>query len=291
MATEKSEPNTLLINYNWHHAVNDQPKLDAVLHHLEKNDESKEDKTKLIEAIEADIIFSDIKSRAVMGHPPAVDGDLTLRSFLKQLHDAKFQHGHGNGNGDGEQSSMCPVLKLDFKSMTALQSSLVDVQSYLNDLPSHLHKRVWINADILPGPGEDLNDEMAQIKMTPRFDAAEFLRVVTSQFFSAVLSIGWTTSLTDIHAVYTEKMVDEMIRCAEPYSEVTFPVRASCFRKSWEALRTLYCANDQWTVTLWWSLELPREQLTWIYNTLEKNEELANRTYYDLVGFRECLSD
>jgi len=221
-----------------------------------------------------------------MGHPPFVDGDLTLSSFLQQLHQVNFQHRYSS-----KRQTECPVLKLDFKSMIALQSSLTDVKSYLNNLPPHLHKRVWINADILPGPGEeDLNDEMAQKKMQPKFVSAEFLQVVTSQF-RAVLSIGWTTSLTDVHAVYTSKMVDEMITCAESYSEVTFPVRASCLRESWQVLQKLYRTNEKWTITLWWSYELPREEFDWIYNTLEKDGEFTNRTYYDLVGFRKYLSE
>ena len=81
----------LLINYNWHHAVNDQSKLNKVLAFLQDDDgdDGNIDNMKgLIEAIEADIIYSDAKSQAVMGHPPSVDGNLTLTSFLHQL-----QHG------------------------------------------------------------------------------------------------------------------------------------------------------------------------------------------------------
>jgi len=265
---------TLLININWHHAVNDQSKLNQTIKLLEDDSDTK------IQAIEADIIYSSIQKCSVMGHPPSVDGDLTLASFLQQLQNIKFQH---------RQHSIhaCPILKLDFKSMDALQSSLLDVQEYLSDLPSSLHQRVWINADILAGPGEDMNDKEAQEKMQPKFDASEFLSLVSSELQKTVLSIGWTTSLTDIHAEYTNQMVNDMIECAKPYSDVTFPVRASSFRKSYGVLERLY--QKDWTVTLWWSYELPKEEFDWIYDTLE-NGSLRNRTYYDIMGFHAYLN-
>ena len=283
---DKAAP--LLINYNWHHAVNDQSKLNRVLTFLQDDDGDgnigNHNTKGLIEAIEADIIYSDAKSQAVMGHPPSIDGNLTLASFLQQLQHVKFQHNH-----DITNRHECPVLKLDFKSIDALQCSLMDVQNYLFNLPSYLHQRVWINADILSGPGENADDVEAQKKMQPKFYAAEFLKLVTSQLPGTVLSIGWTTSLTDIHAVYTNEMVNEMVEYAKPFPNVTFPIRASCFRKSWAALKQLYQKNT-WTVTLWWSNELSKDEFDWIYSTLE-DSDLRNRTYYDLTGFRTHLSE
>ena len=132
MATDtvsESTDNALLINYNWHHAVNSQSKLNDVLTCL-----SNKSNDTYIEAIEADIIYSEVQSKAVMGHPPLVDGDLTLVSFLQQVHSINFQQQHDNDSID-----TCPVLKLDFKSMEALQSSLSDVQDYLSNLPTNLH--------------------------------------------------------------------------------------------------------------------------------------------------------
>ena len=119
----------LLININWHHAVNDQSTLNQTIKLLEDDSDTKS------QAIESDIIYSSIQKCSVMGHPPSIDGDLTLASFLHQLQNIKFQH---------QQHSIhtCPILKLDFKSMDALQSSLSDVKEYLSNLPSSLHKRV-----------------------------------------------------------------------------------------------------------------------------------------------------
>jgi hypothetical protein len=147
---------------------------------------------------------------------------------------------------------------------------------------------VWINADILPGPGEELNDSHAQSKMTPKFNASKFLETVTQQLAGTTLSIGWTTSLANKRAPYTKSMVDEMLEFLKPYQDmhVTFPIRATSFRNSWEVLQPLY--RNSWTVTIWWSLDkLEEEELEWIYATLEEGEELLkDRTYYDIVGLR-----
>ncbi|KAL7551825.1 hypothetical protein ACHAWF_015018 [Thalassiosira exigua] len=277
---------SLLIDYNWHHAVNDQSRLDRALAFVGERGSNGTGGKDLVEAIEADIIYSDSRSRAVMGHPPSVDGDLTLSSFLRQVRDARFQISDA---GDDDERTERPVLKLDFKSMAALRSGVDDVKSYLDRLLPEHRRRVWINADILPGPGEGSNDEAARRKVRPRFDAAEFLSVVASEFPGTVLSIGWTTSLTDVRAPYTDDMVDEMISFARDHSEVTFPIRASCFRVSWRAVQKLYRENDNWTVTLWWSHELSKDDFDWIYKTLEEDGALKNRTYYDVSGFREYL--
>lgn len=265
----------LPIQHSWHHAVNSQEKLDTALA------SSVNEVTAQIQSIEADIIFSDAKQQSVMGHPPDTDGDLSLRSFLKQLQDV----------GDQYISRVCTnrIVKLDFKSNTAFQSSIPCIKSYLQHLPSEYHHLVWINADILPGPGEDLNDTELQSKMKPKFNAIEFLDTVTKQLPGTTLSIGWTTSLSDKRAVYTKEMVDDMMQVLQPYEKlnVTFPIRATSFRNSWDVLEKLY--KNRWTVTLWWSLDkLEDEEIDWIYATLERGNKLfRNRTYYDLVGFNE----
>lgn len=284
MATDtvsESTDNALLINYNWHHAVNSQSKLNDVLTYLS----NKSNNDTYIEAIEADIIHSEVQSKAVMGHPPLVDGDLTLVSFLQQVHSINFQQQHDNDSID-----TCPVLKLDFKSMEALQSSLSDVQGYLSNLPTNLHRRLlWINADIMAGPGEDLNDAISQKKIQPKFNAEEFVQVVSTQLPGTVLSIGWTTSLSDRYAPYTDIMVDNMIECCKSFPNVTFPIRGTSFKGSWSTLKRLYDTNPAWTVTLWWSYTLSLDEFKFIHNTLESDETFRDRTYYDLRGFRDYL--
>lgn len=270
----------LLIDYTWYHAVNDQHKLNDVLTAAAKEQQQ-------LHAIEADIIYSELQGISVMGHPPQVDGELALSSLLQQVHQSNFQQ------QQQLHSTKCNILKLDFKSMKALKSSLNEIQDYLKKLSPQLYSQVWINADILKGPGvgED---------MKPKFDAVEFMELLTTETpvtASTTLSIGWTTSLTDSRAPYTQGMVDEMITLLAPYSNmnITFPIRASSLRSSWEALSNLYNnevdKSKKWTVTLWWSLKseqhcLSREEMNWIHNLLERGDPaLHNRTYYDLVDF------
>jgi hypothetical protein len=93
-------------------------------------------------------------------------------------------------------------------------------------------------------------------------------------------------------------MIDEMISLLRPYpnKNITFPIRATSLRTSWEALRRLYDndvdENKKWTLTLWWSLtneqhKLTKEEMNWIHELLESGDDsvLPNRTYYDLVHF------
>ncbi len=268
------------IDYTWYHAVNDQNKLTHVLVSSAKQ-------TQKPHAIEADIIYSAAKGQAVMGHPPQVDGELTLSSLLHQVREANFQ---------SALSTEANILKLDFKSMKALQSSIDDAENYLKDLPPQLHQHVWINADILAGPGGGEGEDMI-----PKFDAVEFMELLTTEsslMNSTTLSIGWTTSLTDIHAPYTSGMVEEMLTLLRPYPEknITFPIRGSSFQHSWQALKKLY-DNDvdtkkKWTITLWWSLTSEQHKMTHdamnrIHELLENDDQnlLPNRTYYDLVNF------
>lgn len=265
------------IQHHWHHAVNSQNKLDLALASI------KETAAK-IQSIEADIIFSEAKQQAVMGHPPDKDGDLTISSFLDQLLQASFQY--------SRDSSTNRIVKLDFKCMKSFEASITHIQSYLKHLPQEYHSLVWINADILPGPGENLNDSQSQLKMKPKFVASEFLDIVTMQLAGTTLSIGWTTSLTDKRALYTKEMIDDMLEVLKPYEKlnITFPIRATSFRDSWDVLQKLY--RHTWTITLWWSLDkLDNEEFDWIYKTLEEGKNiLINRTYYDLLGFEEYMN-
>lgn len=254
----------------WHHAVNDQESLEAALSSRSKFDNG-------IQAIEADIIYSARQGCAVMGHPPASDGDLSLASFLEQVARASFQI----------QSSehACPILKLDFKSDRALDSGLMPVKEYLRTLPPPRHKHLWINADILKGPPLISSGY-------PQFAARDFLDK-SAELPNTTLSLGWTTGLADVHSPYVASMVDEMMTLVDDLQcEITFPVRATSFNsESWLHLRKLFDRSRRWTLTLWWSQELPKEQLDFIYNTLESDERYKNRTYYDIVGLREFLCE
>lgn len=247
------------LSYHWAHAVNSQKLLDSALENASIN------------AIEADIIFSDAQRVPVMGHPPQVDGELTLQSFLDQLARREFQR------------SKRTIVKLDFKSNLAFEQSLSAVKGYreVSDFPQGL----FLNADILQGPCQ-LDEDACRAK----FRAKAFVKLASS-IPGAVLSVGWTTS--DNAGPYTEHMVEEMLHILEPYPDiqVSFPIRAPLLRSSWPVLKRLY-KNPNFGITLWWSQStMDNSELSWIYSTLETpGLSYRGRTFYDIKGFQTFLA-
>jgi len=241
------------IEYQWAHAANDLPKLQEALNDIKIN------------AIEADIIYSDLQHCAVMGHPPATDGTCTLAQFCLTLRDCHFHE------------SLHNVVKLDFKCMQAFQDSQRVIRDHFNAMAHS--SSMWLNADLCTGPGDAL----------PKFEAKEFLRLA-HEFPGTILSIGWTTALPS-DGKYTSNMVEDMMKLLVPYpeAEVTFPIRATSFQSSWSALQRLY-ERPHSTITLWWSqTTMSLEDLQWVYETLEKDERYRNRTYYDINGISAFL--
>lgn len=110
---------------------------------------------------------------------------------------------------------------------------------------------LWINADILEGPGGP--------KSTP-VDAKKFFEAVSAkELEETTLSIGWTTG--DKVETYTKEQVDAMIKVIvdnkihESKHPITFPVRAAHAAESKDTLKQLYDEvskkNKQVTFTLW----------------------------------------
>lgn len=246
------------LSYHWAHAVNSQQILDSVLENASIN------------AIEADIIFSDVQRVPVMGHPPQTDGELTLQSFLDQLASKEFQR------------STRTIVKLDFKSNLAFERSLSTVQEYTD--VTNFPQGLFLNADILQGPC--LSDEDA---CRAKFRAKAFVNLASS-ISGAVLSVGWTTAADS--GPYTEHMIEEMLHILEPYPDVqvSFPIRAPLFRSSWPVLKRLF-KNPNFGITLWWSQSMmEHSELSWIYSTLETpGSNNRGRTFYDIKGFQAFL--
>ena len=248
------------------HAVNSQDALEAALANSSIN------------AIEADIIFSNEQQLPVMGHPPQVDSSLTLAQFLHILVEARFQGNYKT------------LVKLDYKSQQAFGASLVEVQTYVTQ--TKFPQGLFLNADLLLGPMQTLDRE----QYAPAFIGSTFLELALKTVPEAVWSIGWTTTphAPDQALAYTEEMVTEMLAlldATQGNTTVTFPIRATSFRSSWSALERLYRANPKYGITLWWSKsQLPREELKWIYSTLEDGP-YSGRTYYDILGFEDFLKE
>uniref|UniRef100_A0A8C5P678 Family with sequence similarity 151 member B n=1 Tax=Leptobrachium leishanense TaxID=445787 RepID=A0A8C5P678_9ANUR len=187
----------------WYHAANSKTKLNEAVH----SD---------VHMIEADVLLRKSGDKEpIMAHPPQTDSDLTLQEWLLEV------------------SLTDKGIKLDFKSLEAVQPSLLILQA----MKPKIKQVVWLNADILPGPGG---------KAKP-VDANEFLQAVTTIFPDVTLSLGWTTGWYPDKANegYSWEMVREMeVICKVLSQPVTFPVRAALVRQSWSQLHWLLETSD-----------------------------------------------
>ncbi|KAG7389410.1 hypothetical protein PHYBOEH_007520 [Phytophthora boehmeriae] len=285
------------LDYRWAHAVNSIAKLSAVQRQIDEAEKTQFALANFVNAIEADIIWGEAQQTAVMGHPPATDGDLTLSSFLDAMQElsAKIL-------SLWKQTETPLIVKLDFKSSRAFEASSELLTNFIANFP--FTKSVFINADILPGPAN--SDHVA-------FEAVTFLQQVNAlseqddgtHRHKLVLSVGWTTAnATDeeIHRPYSSEMVKEMLNVLRPFQDnftVTFPLRATSVRKSWPALCPLLNPPN-YGFTLWWAAtQIPDDELEWLFNTLEietyahepsgKATTFAGRTFYDILGFDRFL--
>ncbi|KPP56570.1 protein FAM151B-like [Scleropages formosus] len=124
----------------------------------------------------------------------------------------------------------------------------------LEKFRGHLHGPVWINADILPGPGGGATD----------LDPVSFLKAVGSGLPGSVLSLGWTTNW---ERGYSWEMVREMEEVCRPLKQpVTFPVRATLLPHY--SLTVWTGQADEWKV----------EDLLPYRQNIDKS-----RIYYDLL--------
>ena len=227
----------------WAHAVNSKEKLAMYL----KTD---------IMMFEADVNmrFNRNDTIPIMAHPPKNDSDLTLEAFLKSLQ----QTNKG--------------IKLDFKSILAVKPSMDVLKNVFGTADS---KPLWLNADILPGPG------ITAIS-NPPVDAASFIDICTKNYPNATLSLGWTTgwSKTVDNEGYTQQMVDEMTSiCNKLQQVITFPLRAIYVRRSWKHLKSLLESSDRYSITIWSAKvdTVDVNDLVWLIEQVDKR-----RLYMDL---------
>ncbi|XP_029296440.1 protein FAM151B isoform X2 [Cottoperca gobio] len=167
--------------------------------------------------IEADIIIRGRDPKEpIMAHPPDTDSDITLKEWLEGV--KEYDKG----------------IKLDFKSLEAVYLSVV----LLEEVLAQLIRPVWINADILSGPGG---------KARP-LEPQAFLSAVRFLPTHTVLSLGWTTGWTagTDNAGYSWDMVREMEEiCRALKHPVTFPVRAALLPQSLSQLTWLLQQSDR----------------------------------------------
>ncbi|XP_067296300.1 protein FAM151B isoform X2 [Pseudorasbora parva] len=216
-------------------------------------------KSKLIEAlrgsahmIEADVLLrGQDPKEPIMAHPPDNDSDINLQDWLKEV----VKSGKG--------------IKLDFKSLAAVSQSMI----LLDEVRDQLQGPVWINADVLPGPGG---------KATP-LDPHVFLQEVAQRSENDVLSLGWTTGWDvniDNHG-YSWEMVHQMEElCRSLKQPVTFPVRAALIPLSFPQFQWLLERSDRYSLTVWTGNDdvLNVEELLPYRQNFSKT-----RIYYDLL--------
>ncbi|NP_001108279.1 uncharacterized protein LOC100137669 [Xenopus laevis] len=220
----------------WCHAVNSKSKLNEAIQseaHM----------------IEADVLLRESKE-PIMAHPPETDSDITLQEWLNDV------------------SSCEKGIKLDFKCIEAVLPSL----QILAAMKATVKQPVWINADILPGPGGKAK----------AVDAKEFIHTVMLYFPDVTLSLGWTTGWNpgQDNEGYSWEMVQEMEKICKGLSQpVTFPVRAALLRQSWPQFQWLLKTADRFSLTVWAGKDdtYPVEDLLFIRDNSEKC-----RIYYDL---------
>ena len=125
------------MDWRWSHATNSRREVVGVA-----NDPN-------ISAVECDILMGvaneEIKSfydTPILAHPPNTQSDISVASFFLQL---------AKKDGDG-RNVLRKHIKLDFKELRAVEPSLDLFR--LSKISNPLGKMVFLNADVLPGPGK-----------------------------------------------------------------------------------------------------------------------------------------
>jgi len=202
----------------WAHAVNSKKMLEAALNG-DKN------------MLEADVLIG-VKEggtirEPIMAHPPSNTSDITFAEFLSEVM---------KGSSDRKKG-----IKLDFKDIESVEPCL----KLLKKHSKHIHFPVWLNADILVGPGNPTAEPV---------DASKFLNLTQKYAPFATLSLGWTTSYDcENPGSYEERHVEAMKSLLDFKLETppTFPVRAGIAIHSFDRLLELVGNFKSSTVTIW----------------------------------------
>lgn len=223
----------------WAHAVNSKSKLSDAL----------KDSTLMLEA---DVLMRGQEPlEPIMAHPPHTDSDISLRSWLQELKP------HNNKG-----------IKLDFKSLDAVAPSM----QILDQIWGRSSRPVWLNADVLPGPG-DLDSPL---------DPHKFLSALGPLPEDTVLSLGWTTGWTEgaENPGYSWEMVREMEQiCGSLKNPVMFPVRAALMGQSAAQLLWLVEQSHRYSLTVWTG----QSDVFKLEDLLQFRKQLQpSRVYYDL---------
>lgn len=179
--------------------------------------------------------------------------------------------------------------RLDFKDPLAVPACMLILQQKLLDNASRKPFPVWLNADVLTGPGG----------LQSKFDAGKFIAecsLFLSQWPLAMLSLGWTTTFQQVNIEpYSDSMIEQMIKLCDQHHLrcVTFPIRSSLVASSVGPLHRLLSHSRDFSLTLWNSKHDSELADTQFVNTWVKQETSAlipfsasRQLFVDL--FRRC---
>ena len=152
----------------WSHATNSQ----VLLTHALSNP--------MIESIECDVLLGrDVTSgnseTAILAHPPSRESDLSVLTFLGQVTKTPEDSEHQKANRRVLQKH----IKLDFKQLEALEPTMAMINQLR--IANPLKKNIFLNADILPGPGNRRNNHVP---------ATAFLQSCLSSISSTIRFLG-----------------------------------------------------------------------------------------------------
>lgn len=217
--------------------------------------------------IECDVGLDAYTQTPVMQHTPIVyfrwEKPLGLREWIHTVDASAWLH-----------HSSPKVIKFDFKHMDGVGPSIQLISK--SRLYASPHVSIWLNADVLPGPGTIFSHPL---------DAHNFLRAI-QPLKRATYSLGWTTSFSYLFPPpYTQQMVNQMLALTRTLNQsVTFPIRASLLRTSWGELERLTAPDTPHahSISVWTGAEgVPASDIQWMKQT-------TNITMYDIEkGSRE----
>jgi Uncharacterized conserved protein (DUF2181) len=204
------------MSFTWSHSTNSRTKLTQAL------------ADPLVDAIEADILMgrdtTNVSSSAgenitpisspttniepIMGHPPHHESDLSVSTFLKMVTGNTVEDMDASAVGKQHRPhvTLQKHIKLDFKEIETIQPTLTQLQNLLHpkdgasdgSIPttSSLRKTVFLNADILPGPGRR---DVEHMSSSAFLDACLAHIAQTKVHFASAVRMGQYT-LDTLHA-------------------------------------------------------------------------------------------
>jgi hypothetical protein len=214
--------------------------------------------------IEADVCWNSVSATPVMRHSSyssrSLAQEFTFLDFVRTFITCNFK---------------VLGLKLDFKS----GASILPCMEVLRDCQFHLP--LWLNADICKGPGG------LEPSVSPK-DVFQIIHMDFPRSLDITLSIGWTTffpifSTSKYSAAHVAELRREIDAHYIPRDvAITFPIRASFARSSWNELLKLL--DPSWrprtSLTMWTAVEgVPQCDLDWLR---EQAKRCCVTVYFDV---------